>query len=252
MTFSFDATTARRGAARAALGAGVVALLATTLGACSVVQKVRSAADAIEGNRHTVDVFTSKLQSGTAQPFEATYVTTGAAPATIVYAVQPPKGLAFTDTPSAAGTGVHLIVNAGGEYACTPPSGPGVPWTCQKLDAVSAADQNKLFELYTPSHWVGFLKGLSLAAGFAGDHVTSSTMTVNGFAMQCVDLVASGIPGTSTVCTTAQGILGYVKVATDSTSFEIKSYTSSPDASLFTVPAGARITTVTTPTTTPA
>jgi hypothetical protein len=74
---------------------------------------------------------------------------------------------------------------------------------------------------------------------------------VNGFPVQCVDFVAPGIAGTSTICTTAQGILGYVKVAGDATSFEIKSYSSSPATSLFEPPAGATITAVTTPTATP-
>jgi hypothetical protein len=31
--------------------------------------------------------------------------------------------------------------------------------------------------------------------------------------------VASGVPGTSTICTTAQGILGYVKVASNPNQF---------------------------------
>ena len=94
---------------------------------------------------------------------------------------------------------------------------------------------------YTPSHWVTFLKDFSLAAGFAGDQVSSSSMTVNGFSMSCVDFVASGVPGKSTICTTSQGILGYVKVASESTSFEIKSYSSSPSASLFQLPPGAKV-----------
>ena len=42
--------------------------------------------------------FTSKIQDGEAKPFEATYVTTGDNPTTVVYAVQPPKGLSFTNT----------------------------------------------------------------------------------------------------------------------------------------------------------
>ena len=67
-------------------------------------------------------------------------------------------------------------------------------------------------------------------------------MTVNGFSMSCVDLVAPGEPGTSTICTTSEGILGYVKVAGDSTSFEIKSYSSTPSDSLFQLPPGAKIT----------
>jgi hypothetical protein len=51
------------------------------------------------------------------------------------------------------------------------------------------------------------------------------------------------VPGTSTICTTAQGILGYVKVASDSTSFEITAFSSSPPASLFELPPGATVTT---------
>ena len=67
-------------------------------------------------------------------------------------------------------------------------------------------------------------------------------MTVNGFTMNCVDLRATGVPGTSTICSTAQGILGYVNVASDSTSFEIERYSTSPDSSLFALPPGATIT----------
>ncbi len=74
-------------------------------------------------------------------------------------------------------------------------------------------------------------------------------MTVNGFTMSCVDLVASGVAGTSSICTTSQNVLGYVKVAQDSTSFEITNYSGSPASSLFQLPPGATVTTVTTTTT---
>ena len=40
-----------------------------------------------------------------------------------------------------------------------------------------------------------------------------------------------------------QGILGYVRVAPDTASFEITSYSPSPSASLFKLPPGAKITT---------
>jgi hypothetical protein len=90
---------------------------------------------------------------------------------------------------------------------------------------------------------------VSLVAGLAGDKVTTSTMSVNGFSMSCVDLMAHGVPGTSTICSTQQNILGYVKVAQDSTSFEITNYSGSPSSSLFQLPPGATVTTVTAPTT---
>jgi hypothetical protein len=240
--------------------AGVLALAVVLSGfglsACSVVKKVKTVAHDVEGNKATIDSFTTKIQSGEAKPFEATYVTTGNTPTTVVYAVQPPKGLSFTNTPSSTnspGTGasapnLDLIVNSSGEYSCTPPdtsgsAGTGV-WTCEALAAAAAATQNAIFDFYTPAHWINFLKGFSIAAGFAGDQVTSSTMTVNGFDMSCVDFKAPGDADSSTICTTAQGILGYVKVAGDTTSFEIKSYTATPDASLFQLPAGAKVTDV--------
>ena len=241
---------------RAAVAVAVAALAACGLGACSAISKVRNTVDDIRGNKATIDAFDTTLQSGTAATFEATYVTTGSAPATIVYAVHPPTGVAFDDTPS-GGTGdttpVHIVVNSSGEFLCSQAAasgnGSGAPWTCQKLGTADAATENKIFDFYTPAHWVAFLKEFSLAAGLAGDKVSSSTMTVNGFAMNCVDFNAPGVAGTSTICTTAQGILGYVNVASDSVSFEIEKFSTSPSSSLFALPPGATITT--TPTTQP-
>jgi hypothetical protein len=236
---------------KAALAIIIVAVAACGLSACSAIRKVRDAVHDIRGNKATIDAFSTKLQSGTATTFEATYVTTGSAPATIVYAVQPPKGVAFDDTPS-GGTGdttpVHIVVNSSGEFACSQ-SGSGAQWTCDKLGTADAATENKIFDFYTLSHWVNFLREFSLVAGLAGDKVSSSTMTVNGFPMNCVDLRAPGVAGTSTICTTAQGILGYVNVASDSVSFEIQKFSTSPPSSLFALPPGATITTI--PTTTP-
>jgi hypothetical protein len=235
--------------------------LGVTLAGCAAINKVKTVAQDVKTNKKTMDTFTTKIQSGAAQPFMATYVTTGDSPTTVVYAVQPPKGLAFTSTPSStssAGSGgaanapsIDIIVNSSGEYSCTPPDTSGSAgkgtWACQMLSPGAAQEQNAIYDFYTPAHWVTFLRGFSLAAGFAGDKVTSSTMTVNGFPMSCVDFSTPGEAGESTICTTAQGILGYVKVAGDATSFEIKSYSSSPPASMFELPPGATVTQVTLP-----
>jgi hypothetical protein len=218
---------------------------------CSAVAKVRQDVHNVEGNRATIDSFTQNLQSNKSTPFEATYTTTGSAPATVVYAVDPSSGgLAFHATQTAANaSNLQVIVNSSGEYTCNQ-SGSGGAWSCQKLGQADAATENRIFDVYTPSHWISFLKGVSLVAGLAGDKVTSSTMSLNGFDMTCVDLVATGVPGTSTICSTSQGILGYVKVAQDNTSFQITNYSSSPSPSLFQLPPGATVTTVTAVTTT--
>ena len=245
MTPSTDRAAAAVGLRRVvAVSAASVVLGGFALTGCSVVKAVKNVAQRVEGNKSTIDAFTNKMTSGAASAFEATYTTTGSSPTTVLYAVQPPTGLAFQETPSGSSTtSVNVVVNSSGEYTCTPPGGSSSGWSCQKLGTADAATQNKIFDFYTPSHWTAFLKDFSLAAGFAGDKVTQSTMPVNGFNLQCVDFNAPGVPGTSTICTTAQGILGYVKVATDSTSFEIKSYSSSPSASLFELPPGAKVTT---------
>ncbi len=230
---------------RSLAAVAAVALAGPALAGCSLVHAVHKVVQTVDGNRNTIDQFTASMKSGEATPFEATYVTTGSSPATIVYAVQPPKDLVFRDTPSGGGTvdgapRLDIVMNGSGEYLCTP-SSSGSGGSCERLPAARAALQNRILDFYTPSHWVTFLRGFALAAGFAGDKVSSSSLTMNGFRMNCVDLVTPGVHGISQICTTEQGILGYVKVAADSTSFRIRSYSTSPSSSLFRLPPGARI-----------
>jgi len=223
------------------LAAAACAFLVLAASGCSVVNKINSIRHTLDQNRATIQAFTKDLKNAKAVPFQATYVTTGTTPTTVVYAVRPPKDISFSE--SAAGgsaSATKLIGNSSGEYACSQ-SSPGAQWSCDKLGKASAIAQNKLFAIYTPSHWVVFLHAFAIVAGLAGDKVTTSTKTVNGFAMNCIDLFAKG-NGSSTICTTRQNILGYVKVAAQSTAFEIKSYTSSPPAPAFQLPAGATVT----------
>lgn len=225
-----------------------LALAGLAVTGCSAISKVKQTYENVKNNKDTIDSFTQNLNNGKSIPFSATYATSGSSPATVVYAVDPSSGeLAFHLTQTgASASNAQFIVNSSGNYSCTQ---SGAAWSCNKLDKASAADQENLFDFYTPSHWVNFLKGVSLVAGLAGDKVSTSTMSVNGFDMSCVDLVAHGVPGTSTICSTPQNILGYVKVAQDATSFQITNYSGSPSPSLFQLPPGATVTTVTTPTT---
>ena len=159
----------------------VVALVA--IGAlatgCSTVSKIKQDVHTVENNKSTVDSFTQNLQSNKDTPFEATYTTTGSAPATIVYAVDPSAGgLAFHETQTGStASNVRIIVNSSGEYVCNQ-SGAGAAWSCRKLGTADAAGENKIFDLYTPSHWISFLKGVSLVAGLSGDKVTTSTKSL--------------------------------------------------------------------------
>jgi hypothetical protein len=219
----------------------VAAVLAALLSGCGLVRTINRVTHTVETNRAMIKGFTQSLKSGEATPFEATYITTGGSPITVTYAVRPPTDLAFKQSSKGGVTGnLELISNSRGEFSCV--SGNSSHWACQKLGKAQAIAQNQIVDIYTPTHWINFLEVFSAAAGFAGDKITDSSMTVNGFSMRCVIFTAKGVRGRSTICSTAQNILGYVKVAGDATSFELKSYSSSPSASLFQLPAGAKLT----------
>jgi outer membrane murein-binding lipoprotein Lpp len=241
----------RRSGHRAlAATAAVVAALAlggAALTGCSVINKINKINNAVRGNEATIDTFTGKLSATSSLAYEATYTTTTAGSAgTVTYAVQPPADLAFDFNPAIAGRSGGLgrtlvVANSSGAYSCALVPAPGSGWTCHKLGARADAMSNKLVAVYTPSHWVTFLQDFSIAAGFAGDKITTSAKTVNGFHLSCLDFRASGVPGTSTICITSQGVLGYLKAVTAAASFEIKSYSASPPASVFALPKGAKI-----------
>ncbi|MGI9008748.1 MAG: hypothetical protein ACR2FU_21595 [Streptosporangiaceae bacterium] len=227
-------------AARLAAAASALVLAGTAAAGCSVVNKINHIRHSVDANRATIKTFTADLKDAKAKPFEVTYVTTGSAPATITYAVRPPSDLAFTEAAGSQGGSTRLVANSAGEYSCSQAS-PSSGWTCQKLAKASASAQNDLFSIYTPSHWAAFLDAVSIGAGLAGDKVATSSKVVNGFSLRCVDLSVKR-EGTSSICTTSQGILGYVKVAAQTTSFQIKSYTAAPPATAFQLPPGAKVT----------
>ncbi len=227
--------------ARRACVAALATLLVAGLSGCAVLNKVGHISHDVERNKAIVDNFTKGLKSSKAMPFEATYVTTGSAPVTVTYAVQPPTDISFKETGNASGNSdLDLINNSSGGYSCTR-TPAAAQWQCKSLGKTRTVAQNALVGIYTPSHWVAFLSDFTFVASLAGDKVSTSSMTVNGFSLSCLDFVAKGVTGTSKICTTSQNILGYVKVASESTSFEIKSYSASPTASAFQLPPGAKI-----------
>jgi hypothetical protein len=229
------------------LRAGVLAVAVTVMvGAaatgCSVVNAAKKVAGAVQANKAIIDQFNGNLRSGQPTQFEATYTTTGSTASTITYAVQPPNDLAIAASggSGAAAADTRFVVNSAGQFSCARATVGG--WACTKQHANGTGGAQQILAIYTPAHWVTFLQDFSLAAGFAGDKVTRSTITVNGFSMQCVDFTAAGVAGTSKICTTAQHLLGYLQVASQPIGFQITKYSATPDPALFQLPAGAKIT----------
>jgi hypothetical protein len=233
-------TTAGRTAVAAVGLAG--ALLVGALSGCSVAASINKVRHGIDSNRAAIKSFTQGLKAGEKLAFSATYLTAGKSPTKIVYSVQPPHKVSFTQSGTGSDTStLSLITNSSREYSCSSATGTS-GWTCTKLSRPSAVAQNQLASLYTPAHWITFLQTFSVAAGFSGNKVTNSTRTISGISMRCVDFTAKGVKGHSTICSTPQNILGYVKVAGNPTSFTLKSYTTSPAPALFRLPPGAKVT----------
>ena len=239
----------RTGPRRAAAAGAAVLLTTVALAGCSLISKVSHAVGTINANRNAIKAFESKLQNGKAVPFAATYITRGGgSSATVLYAVNPnanPKEVVFKETPGASAHGnpsVDLIINQSGEFSCSTTSATGSGhWQCGKVGTAAQAARNLVFNFYTPSHWIAFLEGLAVVAGLAGEKVSLSTMSVNGFSLSCVNFNDPNGKGSGTICSTSAGILGYVKTSTSQSTFEIKSFTSSPSSSLFQLPAGAKV-----------
>lgn len=245
-----------QGRTRAAFGHKtilVVAVITTTalgLAGCGAVGKAVNAIKTVHNMMHgsaAINSLTSKIQTGDATAsYDATWVTTGSAPATISYAAVAPHDFAFLDTTS---TGqLRVFAGSAGEFECNKSSGA---WSCIKAQGAEVNTDKLMYALYSGAYWIDFLKIYSVAAALHGVTITSSTMSVNGFSLQCADVVSGTKPNqtTSKVCVTSQGILGYVSVSAKSADFEIKSYSTSPPSSLFAVPAGATVTTLPTTTT---
>ncbi|MGO9582408.1 MAG: hypothetical protein ACLP36_06330 [Acidimicrobiales bacterium] len=237
------------------LVAVVVATTALGLTGCSAINKAVNAAKAVHSLLHgsaAINQLTSKMQSSDTSAYDVTYVTTGSAPATVKFAVDPPHDFAFDDTTS---TGEFQVLGAtAGVFECSrsSTSSSAGAWSCVKAQGAEVDTDKLAYALYSGSYWIDFLKIYSVAAALHGVTISSATMSVNGFNLQCAVVVSGSKPNqqTSKVCVTSQGILGYVSVSAKSADFEIQSFSPSPPASLFQIPAGATVSTLPTTSTT--
>lgn len=197
----------------------------------------------------TVGAFIANLQASPAKPFEVKYLLAGLirakGPDMAVYAVRPPDGLLFSET-SLLGGGRRIVVNGSGEYRCVQRGTGHGPWTCQQLSEASAATQARKFAVYTAAHWAAYLKKAAFAAGAKATTFTQPAdapptvrKDARGEGMNCLGFRASR-SGISTVCAAAPGILGSV-LNCRGASFAMEWYITSPPASLFQLPSGAKV-----------
>lgn len=184
----------------------------------------------------------TKLQGGATTAYDAVYKSTGTSGTdTVEIASQPPSSFAFKVT-SASGTGDYLG-NGKTDYACNQASG-ATAWSCVNFGSNLGSTYTALSQLYSGKYWASLLTTYKSDAAAAGVEVTSSSMTVAGVSLACVTYKGGAVGNGGEVCVTPAGVLGYVHSASNNETFELTSYSTSPPSSLFTLPAGATVSTL--------
>jgi hypothetical protein len=189
------------------------------------------------------------IQAAKNATFKAVYTSTssGGGTETVTLEQSPPKQV-FSTTDSSGNTST-LLNTGSATYACSasPDSAP----TCTSMAAAGGAGAlSALIGVYNGSAALSVINGWQsiVAAHLTGVSLTFSNATVAGQPVRCAKWSYQG--SDATYCVTDSGVLA--KVATSgggsssasSSNFELTSFTTSPPASDFELPAGATVVTV--------
>jgi hypothetical protein len=177
----------------------------------------------------------SSVQAGEHATFKAVYTshTTSGTTQTITIEQMPPKSVFSVPTGSVIDDGTHtyFCTAAGGSEQCVESTPSGSP------DPFSA-----LTEIFDPTTLLNeFHAAQSAAAAHtAGYAVAFSDATYAGLSAKCLDYTGGG--QSVKYCVTNSGILAYAQAAGGT--FELTSFSSSPAASDFALPAGVPVITL--------
>jgi hypothetical protein len=177
-----------------------------------------------------LDALSSSVQAGEKLTFKSVYTVTTASKTEIVTVEQsPPKSVFSTNDGSVIDTGTA-------SYFCSAGATP----TC--LDSGISNPLAILSDIFNPATVLSGLKDAQAqaAANAAGYTISFSSGSYAGQSTTCATINGSG--NTAKYCVTKQGILAYV--STTGATFALTSYSSSPAASDFALPAGATVMTV--------
>jgi hypothetical protein len=181
------------------------------------------------------DALSSSVQAGECATFKAVYTshTTSGTTQTITIEQTPPKSVFSVPTGSVIDDGTHT-------YFCTAAGGSE-----QCVESTSSGSPNPfsvLTEIFDPTTLLNeFHAAQSAAAAHtAGYTVAFSGATYAGLSAKCLDYTGGG--QSVKYCVTNSGILAYAQAAGGT--FELTSFSSSPAASDFALPAGAPVVTL--------
>ena len=200
------------------------------------------------GSANQLQNFGGTIKAAKNATFKAVYTSTSSSGGTETITLEqaPPKQ-AFTTTDS-SGT-VSTLLNTGtATYACT--TDPGSTPNCTSMSSAGGAGAlSSLVSVYNGSTALAAIEGWQtiVAAHVAGVSLKFTNTTIAGQAVRCANWSYQG--SSATYCVTDKGVLAKV-ASTDSSGssgssgFELTSFTTSPPASDFELPANATVVTI--------
>lgn len=172
--------------------------------------------------------------------FKLTYTSSGggSSPSTITIEQKPPEQLFKTSS------GGEAVYNGKKAYYCSSDSGSHP--TCIIYPSIGESPIAEVVAVYSAGTYVQIMQSWEtlLGAGIAGVHISFSSQSFAGQASQCVTWSYNG--SKAKYCVTNSGVLAYVGgtsgKGSSSTTFELTYYSSHVKGSDFSVPKGAKIT----------
>ena len=175
-----------------------------------------------------IETLSAEVQGSESATFKAVYTITSAGTTqTVAIEQSPPKSVLSVKSGSVIDTGTAT-------YYCTTTGAV----TC--LSAGTSNPLSSLAALFSPETALTELKAAQAEAATKGFDVSFSSGSYAGQSTTCASI--SGTGPTVKYCVTKQGILAYVM--SSGGSFSLTSYSSSPPASDFALPAGATVETL--------
>ncbi len=200
------------------------------------------------GSSSELQTFGGTIKAAKSATFKAVYTSTssGSGPQTITLAQAPPKQ-SFSTTDSSGST--STLLNTGtGTYVCD--SSSSAPPTCTSMTGLGGAGAlSSIISVYNGTSALTAIQGWQsiAAAHLTGVSLTFTKDTIAGQAVRCANWKYQG--SSTTYCVTDSGVLAKVSTSggptsSSSSGFELTSFTTSPPASDFELPAGATVVTI--------
>jgi hypothetical protein len=187
-----------------------------------------AAAPSGSSSARTIEALASSVQGAGMATFKAVYTVSSAGTTETATVEQAPPKSAFSTK------GEAVIATGTGTYLCTD-AGQAVCYSAGTTNPLTS-----LAQLFNPQTALNEVKAAAGVIGASGSTITFSPGSYGGQSTTCANVI--GKDTNEKFCWTKQGVLAYADVA--GSTLSLTSYSTSPPASDFDLPAGATVDTI--------